>query len=110
MRPTGGRKIAFETVKPQWKMVIREMAKRRFQAVSIYRRKRDGTVIVQTMARHPIGASASFGDPTEIGPPDFDRCIVGTVLDALEKYHKLSGVNYFSRLTTIIIPVSSDVP
>jgi hypothetical protein len=39
------------------------------------------------MARHPIGASADFCDPTEIRPLDFDRRIVGAVLDALGKYH-----------------------
>jgi len=40
------------------------------------------------MARHPTGASADFGDPTEIGQLDFDRRIAEEALDALGKYHK----------------------
>ena len=63
------------------------MPKIRYLAASIYRRKSDGTVIVQPMARHPIGASADFGIPTEIMPQDFDRRIVPAVLNALQKYH-----------------------
>jgi hypothetical protein len=63
------------------------MPKVRYEAATVYRRKNDGIIIVQPMARHPIGASAAFGDPTEIAPQDFDRRVAAAVLDALRRYH-----------------------
>jgi hypothetical protein len=60
----------------------------RYETVTIYRdKKKDGRLIVQPMARHPTGASAEFGEPTELLEEQVEARLLHVVLENLEKYH-----------------------
>jgi hypothetical protein len=56
-----------------------------YSTAAIYRRKRTGTFLVQSMA-HVIGGSVHAGPPVTIEPSDFDRAITPAVMAALDSY------------------------
>jgi hypothetical protein len=57
-----------------------------YECVAIYRNKKTNKILVQPMARHPTGASADFGAPTELAESDWDSRLLSTVLEDLAKY------------------------
>lgn len=59
-----------------------------YEKVAIYRSGQTVRYIVQPMTRHPSGASAEFGEPTEVSEEEFDARIVSVVLENLGKYHQ----------------------
>jgi hypothetical protein len=56
--------------------------------VTIYRNKKSGRYSVHPMCKHPTGATAEFGEPTEIAATEFEARIVTAVLDGLSKFNK----------------------
>lgn len=59
-----------------------------YETVTIYKNKKSGLYIVQPMTKHPMGASAEFGDPTPVTEEAFESLIVPVVEENLRKYHQ----------------------
>lgn len=57
-----------------------------FGFVTIYQNNRDGTILVQPCARHPIGAIGEIGDPAVLHEPELASQLVDEVVKGLNAF------------------------